>query len=93
MRITKRLIDRLAQIDSEIATLKAEADQIKTELKTKGDGTYDGFDFFVEIQTVSTTTLDQKAIKALLEPAQIAQCLKSGTRTNVYIRPRVAVAA
>lgn len=88
MRITKKLIDRLAQLEAQIADLKAEADIIKDEIKARGDGVYAGIEYVVEVATTATATLDQKAIKAILEPAQIIACTKTGSRTNVRVKPR-----
>lgn len=93
MRITKKLIDRLALLDEQISFLKEEAEVIRTEIKAKGDGVYTGNLFEVEVVTTETTTLDQRAVKALLEPAQIIACSKSGTRTNIRIKTRQPVAA
>lgn len=93
MRITKKVIDRLALLDEQISNLKEEADAIRAEIKAKGDGVYAGNLFEVEVATTETTTLDQRAVKALLEPAQIIACSKTGTRTNVRIKPRQPVAA
>lgn len=93
MRITKKLIDRLAEIDAQIAALKEQADAIKDEIKARGDGTYVGVQYVVEVTTTRTATLDQKAVKAILEPAQIIACTKTGTRTCVRIKPRQAIEA
>lgn len=93
MRITKKLIDRLALLDEQISNLKEEAEAIRAEIKANGDGVYVGVEYVVEVATTTTATLDQKAIKAILEPAQIIACTKTGTRTNVRVKPRQTVEA
>lgn len=89
MRITKKLIDRAAELEALIAPLAAELDAIKTACKANGPGTYDGNRFALEVATSTTATLDTKLVKGLLTPAQIASCTKAGTRTTVKIREKV----
>lgn len=92
MRITKKMIDEMAALDAQISELAGRKALIEKELKARGDGIYCGFKTEITVATSSTSTLDQKLVKGILTPAQIAECTKTGTRTRVVIRelPRVA---
>lgn len=91
----RRYADELGALESALAPLLARQKELKDALKAEGDGTYKGRDYEVTVSTTETVSLDSKAVKALLTPAQITACSKSGARVNVKVkaRERLAVAA
>lgn len=91
MRITKKLIDRALELQALIAPLAAELDAIKEAAKAQGDGLRVGVLAEIEVTTTETCTLDNKKVKAILTPTQIAACSKAGTRTTVKVRERAPV--
>lgn len=88
MRITKKLIDRALELQALIAPLAAELDAIKEAAKAQGVGLYTGRLAEIEVTTTETCTLDTKKVKALLTPAQITACSRTGTRCNIKVRER-----
>jgi len=89
MRITKKLIDRAAELQALIAPLEAELDAIKTACKAEGDGTFDGNQYELIVATSPTVSLDSKLVKGILTPAQISECSRTSKRTTVKIREKV----
>ena len=93
MRITRKLIDRLAALEAAAAPLAAEIAEIKATLKEAGEGTYAGFQYEAEVSVATTLTLDQKLVKGLLTPVQLQACSRAGTRTNIKVRSKEALRA
>lgn len=91
MRITKKLIDRLADLEARVAPLTAEISEIKAALKEAGAGIYPGFRFDAVVSVADTTTLDSKLVKSLLTPAQLLACSRTSPRTTIKTKARSAL--
>lgn len=75
-------IDRLGALLAEIATLNAEADLIKAQLKSLPDGAYEGELFRATVSTSERETLDMAAVREHLSRQFIAAHTKvSETQT------------
>jgi hypothetical protein len=73
MNAYTNMVDRLTEIDADMAHLKAERDLIANVLKTDAAGGFAEFEGTETVVTVSTTirdTIDWKAIAAKLEPSR-----------------------
>ena len=86
----KALVDRAAELDALVGPLAAELKAIKDALKAEGDGTYKGSAYDLIVATTDTTTLDSAKVKATLTPAQLIECSRAGTRTDVRLKARAA---
>ena len=83
MRITKNQIDYLAALDAEITQLTAERKRIAAALKEDGRSVFQGHYYVAEVSRSNATSLDAKAVKALLTPAEISQCSKTTERCTI----------
>lgn len=67
-------VDKLGELNAQIAELQDLADTIKNELKASGFDVIEGTLFKCAISTVVRSTLNSGRVKAMLSPAQIAAC-------------------
>lgn len=61
-------IDTLGQLLAQIADLTKQANAIKADLRTLGDGAYEGDVFRVSVSTSERETLDMDAVREKLSP-------------------------
>lgn len=87
MRITKKLIDRLGQLEEQKKALEKEITEIKTVLRADGRETFVGAKYNTQIIETESTRLDTKLAKGLLTPAQIIHCSVSSIRVEVRTKP------
>lgn len=89
----RRRADELGALEATLVPLLARQAELKALIKAEGDGSYSGRDYTVTVSTTETTALDSRKVKALLTPAQIAGCSRTGTRTTIRVAARLRTAA
>jgi hypothetical protein len=60
--------DKLGAVLAEIAILDKQADKLRDEIKSRGDGAYEGDLFRVTVKSSTEYRLDMKAVRAKLSP-------------------------
>lgn len=84
------LADRFATIKAEIDALKKELEDAQAAIKATGREVVEGEFAIVTVSLSERSTLDTKAVKELLTPAQIAACTKTTLVTTLRDKPRLA---
>ena len=79
------LVDKLGGLNAQIATLQAEADAMKDELKASGLPEVLGKRYRASISTASSSRLDPALVRPLLSPEQLAICTKTTTSTRLTL--------
>ena len=79
-------IDQLGLINQQIADLEAQARKIKQVLIAKGVGTYDGMDFFAEVQHYDRATISPVLVKKLADADFVAQVTQVTEVDAVVVR-------
>lgn len=71
--ITSNMIDRLADLDAQLADLKAEREAIAAAIKADAGGAfceYEGSEHCVTVSSTIRTVVDWKAVAAKLNPSR-----------------------
>jgi hypothetical protein len=71
--ITSNMIDRLADLDAQLADLKGEREAIAAAIKADAQGAfaeYEGTEHCVTVFSTIRTVIDWKAVAAKLEPSR-----------------------
>jgi len=88
------LADRYAEIKATADMWAKQLDAIKNEIKELGVEEIIGDHFTVTVSLSERSTLDQKKVKEILTPAQIAACnsvaLVTTLRVKASVKPAVA---
>lgn len=87
------LADRYAQIKAEAEALNKKLEAIKSEIKELGVEEIVGSNFTVTVSLSERSTLDQKKVKEILTPAQIAACNSVALVTTIRVKASVQIAA
>jgi hypothetical protein len=87
------LADRYASLKNEIDALTKELDAAKKEILELGVEEVVGNFCTVTVGLSERSSLDQKKVKALLTPAQIAEVSSTTLITTVRVKAKVPVAA
>lgn len=87
------LADRYAQVKAEAEALNKKLEAIKAEIKELGVEEIVGNNFTVTVSLSERSTLDQKKVKEILTPAQIAACNSVALVTTIRVKASVAIAA
>ncbi len=85
------LADRYFAIKNEIDALTRLLDQVKAEIKATGRDEIVGDLAIVSVGLSERVALDQKAVKALLTPAQIIECSKTTLIETIRVKPTANV--
>lgn len=86
MRITKSVIDELGALEGQARVLQQRIAEIKDALKLAPKSLFLGNNYQVEKAVVKTSRLSTPKVKALLSPAQIAQCTQEGERVELRVK-------
>jgi hypothetical protein len=81
-------VDRLGNINAQIAELEAKAKAIKAKLVASGQPEIIGKNYRAVISERERTTLDSALVRSILSPAQIIACTKVSTSTAVCLYDR-----
>lgn len=87
------LADRYAQIKAEADAWAKKLEEIKAEIKATGVEEVIGDHFTVTVSLSERSTLDQKKVKEILTPAQIAACNSVSLVTTIRVKASVQIAA
>lgn len=87
------LADRYASLKNEIEALTKELDVAKKEILDLGVEEVVGNFCVVTVGLSERSSLDQKKVKAMLTPAQIAEVSSTTLITTVRVKAKVPVAA
>jgi predicted nucleic acid-binding Zn-ribbon protein len=87
------LADRYAQIKAESEAINKKLEALKAEIKELGVEEIVGDHFTVTVSLSERLTLDQKKVKEILTPAQIAACNSVALVTTIRVKASVAIAA
>lgn len=87
------LADRYAQVKAEAEALNKKLEALKAEIKELGVEEIVGDNFTVTVSLSERSTLDQKKVKEILTPAQIAACNSVALITTIRVKASVAIAA
>lgn len=95
MTTLSRTIDDLGHLQAQIAELTKRADVLKAQLKSRGDGAYEGGLFRVTVSTTERETLDMAAVREKLSPQFISAHtnVTKVVTVKVSARNNIAVAA
>lgn len=85
MRTMVSKVDKLGDLNAEIAKLQAEAEALKGALKASGLEEVVGKRYRAVIIARDSVRLDTGAVRALLSPAQIAACSKASRSVSVSL--------
>lgn len=85
MKITKLDIEKLAELNADIAELTKKAEAIKVKLKAAGPGTYEGGWFKAVVSERISERLDSSMVRKLLAPAAIELATKRSTSLSVSL--------
>lgn len=86
MRITKAIIDELGALEDKARGLQQRIAEIRDALKVAPASLFKGNTYQVEKAVVETSRLSAPKVKALLSPAQIAQCTQKGSRVELRVK-------
>ncbi|MTH95103.1 hypothetical protein [Roseibium sp. RKSG952] len=86
----EQLADRLGYLDGITKSAKAEADEIKAELKQREVNVARGANFVVSLSTSTSSRLDTKALAADLGEDMLADYYRPSVSTRVTIKPVTA---
>lgn len=84
------LADEYAVIKSQIEALQARAETVANELKGLGVEKIEGDLAVISVVLSERMTLDQKAVKSLLTPEQIATVTKTVLVTSLRVKNKIA---
>lgn len=87
-RALRAKVDRLGELNAEIARLTAKADELKTELKATGRSEIAGARFRAVISERETTRLDTALVKGFLTVEQIVLCSKTTKSVAISLYDR-----
>jgi uncharacterized tellurite resistance protein B-like protein len=87
-RALKAKVDRLGDLNAEIARLTEKADELKAELKATGRTEIVGSRFRAVISTRESTRLDTAIVKGFLTVEQIIAASKTQTSTAISLYDR-----
>jgi hypothetical protein len=87
------LADRYAQIKAEADAWAKKLEAVKAEIKDLGVEEVIGDHFTVTVSLSERSTLDQKKVKEILTPAQIAACNSVALVTTIRVKASVQIAA
>jgi len=87
------LADRYAQIKAEADAWAKKLEAVKAEIKELGVEEVIGDHFTVTVSLSERSTLDQKKVKEILTPAQIAACNSVALVTTIRVKASVQIAA
>lgn len=87
------LADRYAQIKAEADAWAKKLEELKTEIKELGVEEIVGDNFTVTVGLSERSTLDQKKVKEILTPAQIAACNSVALITTIRVKASTKIAA
>jgi hypothetical protein len=85
------LADRYFALKNEIDALTRLLDECKAEIKATGRDEIIGEHAIVSVGLSERVALDQKAVKAILTPAQIIECSKTTLIETVRVKPTVNI--
>jgi hypothetical protein len=83
-------VDKLGILQSQIADLTREADEIKRELKTYGKGVVEGNLFRAVVVEQERTTYDNDILKTIIEPEILEFARRESLVTTVRVTGRKA---
>lgn len=83
-------VDKLGMLQSQIADLTREADEIKRELKTYGKGVFEGHLFRAVVVEQERTTYDNDILKTIIEPEILEFARRESLVTTVRVTGRKA---
>lgn len=83
-------VDKLGVLQSQIADLTREADEIKRELKTYGKGVVEGNLFRAVVVEQERTTYDNDILKTIIEPEILEFARRESLVTTVRVTGRKA---
>jgi hypothetical protein len=82
----RKLVERAAELESLMAPLKAELDEIKDFFREQPLDTYQGKTHKIVVSLVSSTRLDLDAVKGRLSPADYVDCTYIQATTRVQVK-------
>ncbi len=85
LRMMSRRVDKLGALNAEISRLQAEAEAIKGTLRASGLDEVVGKAYRAVIVATDTVRLDSAKVKAILSPAQIAECSVTSRSVRVAL--------
>lgn len=80
---TGQLVDKYGEMLARAAEIKKHADAIKAEIIANGAEAVEGKRYRCTVSLSERQSLDSKAVKAFLTPAQITACTKVSDVTTV----------
>lgn len=87
------LADRYGSLKAEIEALERQLDAVKKEIKDSGVEEIAGAVYTVTVGLSERSALDQKKVKAILTPAQIAEVSTTTLITTLRVKATAKVAA
>jgi hypothetical protein len=80
------MVDKLGDINAQIAKLQDEADEMKKALKTSGYTDVVGSRYRAVISTSTRHLLDREMVATFLSPEHMDMCTKDSTSTKLEIK-------
>lgn len=85
LRVMVNKVDKLGDLNAEIARLQAEAEALKGAIKASGLDEIVGKRYRAVVCVRDSVRLDNAAVKDLLSPAEIAKCSKVSRSVSVSL--------
>jgi len=82
--------DRFAILKADIDALTKELEKARAEILATGSDRVVGTNVIVEVSLSERSSLDTKAVKALLSPEQISACTKTSDVHTLRVKARTA---
>lgn len=88
IQIVNRLVfvDQYVELDKQIKALQNLREELAYKIRDLGCGTHQGSEHEVQVITVYRTSLDNDKVKVLLTPAQIVECAKQSSATQIRVK-------
>ena len=83
----KNIIDELGAVNQAIAELESTARKLKAELIARGTGTYEGLDFFAEVQEYDRENISAPLVRQLADEAFVKQVTTVQHIKAVVVKP------
>ena len=87
------LADRYAILKADADAIAKALDAVKNEIKATGLETIEGARAIVTVSLSERSTLDPKAVRALLTDEQVAACTKTTLVETLRVKPKTDVTA